>query len=379
MNLNDFPKSSTGETLKKHVNDSADNFVTVSKQDLKFKSYIDGTFSKDLIAIPAKNLNLNTQSEQITFRLVKESDIERPALWKMLWLMIRGPMAGMVLAPSFATWTLLKLNGVLVSSVNFWEAIGALWLLQIAVFLYNDFIDYTVGSDRMVSDEKKKYLQLGWIRPIKVLRLAQISLVAGILFGSHLVVKNPEVLSVISIAAAVGIFGYSFPNMGFKRLGLSELAIFWCFGPLITVGLHQLLVPTTMPDQLLLQSFLVGVIFGHVNVMIVQMRQLENSVSDAQLKVRTFAVRLGFDKSKAFLLIQLIGHLALVTAFAWYVTLNVAGALLWAFYISELIRILLRLKAISSPMGSKLTGLSDSLASASIFVALTAAALGIYV
>ena len=336
-------------------------FVTLSRSDSKFKSYIYGTFSKELRAIPAKNLNVNTVSELVTFKIVAKKDVARPGIPVLLWHIFRGPMSLMVLTPSIALLGLFNFSDVSYSSTLFVFAVVASWLLQMSVFFYNDFVDYAVGSDRMNSNEGSKYLQMGWVSPIHILRMAQIFLTVGVLLGAVLVFQKPSTLVVISIAAAVGIFGYSFPNVGFKRLGLAELTVFWCFGPLVTLGLHQLLVNATVVDDLLLKSFLVGVLFGHANVMVVQFRQLESSMSDALVKVKTFAVRLGFDKTKAFLMLQLLGHAAVVVAINLALKTTALVHVVNAFYILGLLVIFSKLKAIPSPAGSRLQGLSNQL------------------
>lgn len=361
MNLRLFQKSSTGEML----HPPPEQLVTIAKTDPQFRSYIDGTFSKDRLALPTKNLNLNSTMETVTFRLVDQKHIHRPNVGKLAWVLIRGSLTFMILGPWLGVLALLKSHATPFSFITFSLAGLTLWLLQNAVFLYNDFVDHTEGADRLVSDDRRRYLQKGWIRPIHVLRISQVALLLGVFIGGILVARDPIILSIISLAAAIGIFGYSFPNRGLKALGLGELAIFWCFGPLVSVGLQYLLT-----QRLTFEFFLIGSLFGHANVTTIQFRQLESCWSDAVGKVGTFAVRLGFDRSKSFLMIQLIAQSLIACGIFLFLRLDYPALIFWVFYSMGLAYLFAKLRRIASPMGSGLSGMSRKLAWLSAFYAL---------
>jgi len=61
--------------------------LTLSKSDPRFHSYIEGTFSKEYRALPIQSLNVNTEAEQVTFRIFPMKEVEQP-LWGLHWLQV---------------------------------------------------------------------------------------------------------------------------------------------------------------------------------------------------------------------------------------------------------------------------------------------------
>src|SRR5262245_11697931 len=79
------------------------NLKTISHCDPEFNSYLDGSFSDDLRALPVRSLNVDTLNEEVTFEIVPVDEIQKPSRLKIIWLLMRPQSLAFSMGPMLAT------------------------------------------------------------------------------------------------------------------------------------------------------------------------------------------------------------------------------------------------------------------------------------
>lgn len=175
-----------------------------------------------------------------------------------------------------------------------------------AANLLNDVFDYRRGLDRRVSPHSGAIVR-GWITEILGLRVALISLGAGIACGLVLFVDAGWVVFLLGLLGTVCAAGYTTPRFCLKYAGLGDLAIFMAFGILPVFGSWwvQTRSYSWMPVlwSLPIAFLAVGILHGN------NWRDLE---SDRKKGCRTMAVLLGPEGSRRYYRFLVLSPFALV-------------------------------------------------------------------
>ena len=66
-------------------------WVTLSRSHPEFRSYLQGTFSKDHVAVPTRTLNALSSHEEITFEIIPNKEVKRPN-WFLVTLRLFRPL-----------------------------------------------------------------------------------------------------------------------------------------------------------------------------------------------------------------------------------------------------------------------------------------------
>ena len=277
-------------------------YVTIPKRDPQLRSHLNGTFSKTQRALPLKSLNVG--SSHITFELVNIELIDRPHLFIVLLKALRWDWLPLTLMPIFFIYC--DFWRVEVNYTHIAHVMLSLVCLHFSVFLLNDYSDYMSGANRVEGARVNPVLDSGWLSAVQIYRYALLFLALGGVFGLPILLIRPFVLFPISILAIIGLIGYSLKGVGFKALGLGELVVYSCFGPLLAVGLVFATVGYFSMKHLCL-----GLFWGGIAATCLSFRQFENLMYDDQVGVQTLVRKLGFDRAKWLLCFQVLMNLVL--------------------------------------------------------------------
>lgn len=272
--------------------------ITLSKKDPRFLSYIDGTFSKIQRALPLESLNVNTDSEQVTFRLIPVIEIEK-SFWGFHWLQILKVRNFVFIC--FPVFLILIKNAVNDEIADPFTAVlsalGALCLMT-ALNLRNDYIDHLSGLDRVHPQSGSRAIQNGWVTARAVLKWSYFYMALGFFLGLRALILYKEVLILLAIFAGLGILGMTSYKMGFKYRRWSEWTAFWLLGPFLTVGI-QISTGTGFNFE----SLFLGLISGWIAVFYIHLKNFEQLLVNDQAQFQNTMAWLGFEKGKQFLAI----------------------------------------------------------------------------
>jgi 1,4-dihydroxy-2-naphthoate octaprenyltransferase len=208
--------------------------------------------------------------------------------------------------PWLASLLIAKANGSTINWTFSLLAIAGILALQLAVNLFNDVADFKKGIDKegefggsgvLVSNEMSSKSLTLWA--------SFFAIIASVL-GAYLMYQIPQLLWIALGGAFFGLF-YSLPFFGFKYLALGDLCVFIGCGPVLMMG-YALCNGALFPEH-----YAIGTFFGLYAIGILHVNNMEDIKIDTEVKVKTIATLLGFQKSKAFLVaVYALGSLALL-------------------------------------------------------------------
>ena len=278
-------------------------FITLSKNDPDFHSFLSGQFSSSEFAIPIRNLNVNSASESVTFKIIamNESSLVKAffhwySLAKNIYLIfpILGGLSFLTFYHGDADPILVLLSAI------------ALHFFLLSMTLRNDYYDYVNGFDRINEYELKKPLLMGLIRPYQAKRWSLFLFGLSVIFGSYCFFRQPWALAfaLVGLLLSFGI-GSNYTSRSYK--GLSLVATFLMGGPLLVLGYEYLLYQT-----LSLPSLLLGGMFGYHALKYDFARQVRNIYFSSKANLITLSALFGFERSKPLYSLMSLLHLALL-------------------------------------------------------------------
>ncbi len=323
---------------------------TLSQRDAEFTAYLDGSFSSTEIAVPLRSLNVGTQSEEVTFAVVKNEDVQTPSFLTVCRALIRpatlifslGPMA-VVMARAISIHQYFNVFLVL-------ACVFGILCFQMAVNLFNDYGDHMKGQDRVRPKGGSRAIQNGWVRAKKV-RQAALGLTGlAALSGIPAIVNSPALL--LALLALVVALEFAFQRLRLKRRGFAEVLAFGLTGPLLTVGFSWAVLGFAG-----LNEFVIGCVFGAIALLYFHSANFENIMVDSQAGARTWATRTGFEASKTFYLFVSGLCIAFAAAEVFLLERNIKLLPLLLVQLLVLIPVSRRVKGLASPLSSDLVGL----------------------
>lgn len=323
--------------------------ITLSKKDPRFRSYIEGTFSKDLRALPIQSLNVNTDSEQVTFRVFPRGEIAPPFLG-LHWLQVLKVRNFLLVAfPIF----LIFIKGWLDHSVNdaitgALSTLGALSLMA-AVNLRNDYLDHLSGLDRLHPSSESHAIQKGWVTAAQVRRWSFVYLILGIVLGLPSLWLYPKIIFLVGVFALLGILGMTSYKMGLKYRRWSEWAVFLLLGPLLTTGI-QFSIGASFDWEV----FFIGCLTGWIAVFYLHLKNFEQLMVNNQAQFQNTMTWLGFENGKRWLFTWWLGFEALLLFYqrqyhsSFWLTVFILSCVLVTLPLWKTLR------SLKSPLGSKM-------------------------
>lgn len=321
--------------------------ITLSKRDPRFLSYLDGTFSKLQRALPLESLNVNTDSEQVTFRLIPVLGIKKP-FWGFHWLQILKVRNFVLMG--FPVFLILLKNEIhhqigdpLTAGLS---ALGALCLMT-ALNLRNDYIDHLSGLDRVHPQSGSRAIQKGWVTAREVLKWSYFYMVLGFFLGLRALILYNEVLILLAIFAGLGILGITSYKMGFKYRKWSEWTTFWLLGPFLTLGIQL-----STGAGFNFESLFLGIITGWIAVFYIHLKNFEQLLVNGQAQFQNTMTWLGFEKGKQFLALWWILFFIIQTSYHHFYS-----PLLWRLIFTLVTALMtfpfvIQLNALKSSVGS---------------------------
>jgi 1,4-dihydroxy-2-naphthoate octaprenyltransferase len=302
MGLNfeiDPSSNSVGKGVAPDVNPDPAQFVTVKKNSKKAKELLMGKGADGLMATPVMNLGLGLSlSDEVTFLLRDRNLIVRPNKFQIFQKMGRIELLPLSLAPVLAT---LCLTGALAESELVSMSIMiSLIFLHVGVFSLNDFFGHLDGSDWMNEKGGSRVIQNGWLTAGQVFKLAAACLIGAAICSLPLFLQNPRAL-LVGLTGLFVVLGAQRRKDFSRRFWFAkELGLFLCLGPLLTASVEFVIYQTvTVP------ILVVGLAFGFLSGLYVQIRHLISIYVDSELKIFTTAVRFGFDRARSLLLVSI--------------------------------------------------------------------------
>ena len=268
-------------------------YITVSKEDVQFKGYLDGTFSDTLRAIPVRSLNVNTDPLYTTFQLINIRFIEPPHLYVVLLKALRWDWLFLTLMPVLFICVNAKFVGI--NYLHLILMMCSIACFHFCVFLFNDYSDYMSDTSRVEGAYVNPVLMRGWLSARQFYRISLLFFILGVVIGLPILLVRPLILFPIVLLIVVGLIGYSFG----KGLGLGELIVYLCLGPLLVTGLS-----VAMTGQFEIVHLFLGLFWGWLAATCLSFRQFENLMYDDQAGVNTLVRKLGFDRAKKLLCVQ---------------------------------------------------------------------------
>ena len=287
--------------------------VTLSTTDGRFKSYMQGSFSSTHRALPVQSLNINTDAEQITFRIVALKDIKRP-IGFLLWPQVLKARNFLLVAfPIFLVFQKLWL------ALSFHDPLGGLTaaisavFLMAAVNLFNDYQDHLSGLDRILPRSGSRAIQNGWVSAQAVFYWACLYLALGFAFGLRPLLQNAEIFYLVVVIIGLGALGFATHRMGLKYHLWSEWAVFLLLGPFLTLGL-QFSAGAGFDFQCLFLGFLTGGLAAFY----LHLKNFEQLMINDQAKFLNSIRWLGFEHSKWYLAAWWVIQSAVMIAYEFF-------------------------------------------------------------
>lgn len=323
--------------------------ITLSKKDPRFRAYIEGTFSDEMRALPIQSLNVNTDAEQVTFRLFPREALT-PSFWGLHWLQVLKVRNFLLVAfPIFLVFIKNGMQQTLKDPVTgLLSALGALSLMA-AANLRNDYRDHLSGLDRLHPSSGSKAIQKGWVTAAQVRRWSVVYLVLGVLLGLRSVWLYPAIVFWVGVSALLGILGLTSFEMGLKYRRWSEWTVFLLLGPMLTTGIQF-----SMGHGFDWESLALGVLTGWIFVFYLHLKNFEQLMVNNQAQFENTMTWLGFEKGKRWLLFWWLLFVILFLSYQFFYH----PPFWWGIFLAAcllvslpLVKILKRLK---SPLGSSM-------------------------
>jgi 1,4-dihydroxy-2-naphthoate octaprenyltransferase len=321
------------------------DFLTLEQTDPRFESLILGTFSSRQRALPVPSFRGaevsrgEGTSRHFTFELVELADLQIPPIWKIVLAAGRWELLPLSLSPLLSTFLLLDVFGETLSILKLVSSTLGVIALHASVFLIND------GSDHLRGLEAK-VIQKGWLTANQSLRWGRLLLIFGVLLGLPCILFSKGGLLLIAAFAPLAILGFNHRRFGLKYWGLGDALIFLAFGPMLVAG-----AALAVSGEIPLEIWHSGILWGWVAVAIFHLRNFERLFIDSQ-QSGTFLSRLGFDRAKKFLVVQMMALFLVWTS--W--TFELHHIWLWiptVVYVGGVVALqILKISKIISPLSS---------------------------
>ncbi len=336
------------------MSEGGPRWKTLSPKDPDFKAYLTGSFSEKYLAIPTRSLNVNSSTEEITFEIIPQTELSRPAWWRTVLRLLRPMTLTISLSPILISFFYMRRMSLSYESSlvisSFW---GVLWFHG-ALNILNDYYDHMRGKDRINPRGGSRVIQLGWIRAYQVRQFGFLLLSIAVLLGLPALAFHPSLLILIALFSLITGLEFSSAQFGFKYRGTGGIILFLLTGPFVSMGFTWAIASSAIPATYWLPILTMGSVFGLATVFLHHLANIEDILFDSQTHSRTLAVQLGFDRAKSFLWVLSALLVAMFVLFGRQIqSLLVVGPLalligLFYFYLSW------RVSKTASPLSSDL-------------------------
>jgi len=323
------------------------HYKTVGKSDHDFLSYLEGSFSKTQRALPIQSLNIESDQETITFRLVEIKEIERPSYFSLLPEILKMRTWLYAFFPMFLIFVKNAADAEPLHFFSYALACIAALFTFLGLQLRNDYIDYIRGSDRLRLNSQTKPLQKGWLAAWQVRNLSWMFLILAAVVSLPIYWMWPAVLYlVLGLVAVAVVFGV-FKKSTYKFEKFHEFFVFLFLGPALFAGLQL-----SMGDSLDKETLFLGGIWGWLCVFQMYIKNFEDIATSSQYGLKNTINWLGFDRSKVFLKYNWLAFVFAFFIYHWFFASVFSTWFLTAVILFWTWPVLQKQMAVSSPLGS---------------------------
>jgi 1,4-dihydroxy-2-naphthoate polyprenyltransferase len=326
-----------------------ERFKTLSRVDPEFLSYLDGTFSSTHIARPMRTMNVATAREEVTFEIVPLKEVNRPAIFKVIWTAARPSSLILSLGPVLSSILLAWMLGHIIETAKVVPAVAGILFFHLGMNFLDDYFDHRRGIDRLNPRSGSRAIQNGWIRGRTMFHAGLGLLGLSILLGLPIILGKPVLFLAAALFALLIGWGFSSQTARLKYRGFGELTTFILSGPLLTVGFVWACI-----GYFSWEYFFLGCAFGFTTVLYYHLKNIENIMVDSQAETRTLATRLGFDSSKTLVVAFAAFSSLSILMFDWAMDTHGYYILVLVAHVFALVPIAHRLVKAPSPLSSEL-------------------------
>lgn len=320
-------------------------YVTLERGTADHDLYMSGHFSPVDLAIPVPLLTGTTSRENTTFQILKRSDIERPSMLNVIVQLLRFDLIGLTLVPALVVWMFVSGSALAVCIL-----MASLACVHAATFAFNDYFDHMHGRDRLSEVSGSRVIQNGYLRAHEVLKVAFLFSALASLGALYFTIQNPKILLFALLGVALFSIGTLYSRFGLKSSGFGDIAVLLGLGPI-----HTLAVQFSLTQEMTPFIGMIGLMYGLLALVYVQSKSLVTAMVDHQAGVRTMAVRVGFDRMKTVLLVELVIMIGLAVKLEPVLSFSFVLFLIGAVWIARSVRIL------PSPVSSRTQSLAGQI------------------
>ena len=175
--------------------------------------------------------------------------------------------------------------------LHFWWGFAGIFLVLVAVELFNEYFDARQGGDRIFSQEQPEIPR--WFYKLGILALG-----LAFIIGLYLTLQTDWLVLLFSFLGFLGAYFYVGPPIKWAYRGFGELVIGLCYGPFMLLGSYY--IQTQRIDFV---PFFVSVISGLSVFCLAVLNEIPDYYQDMLVGKRNLVVRLG--KERAILLLKL--------------------------------------------------------------------------
>ncbi|MCX7977589.1 MAG: UbiA family prenyltransferase [Bdellovibrionaceae bacterium] len=275
---------------------NSEKLITLHRNHPDFSPHLLGTFSETHRAIPVETLNINSQSETVTFRIVPVTEIEEPGALKLWSTALRIRSFLVILFPFFAVLSRLFADGHRPDPLLLLLTFVGLFLLHGGIHLRNDYEDHLLGLDRLDPESGSQVVQRGWMTAEQCRRLSVRFVFVAVLFAVPLLIVQPRLFFHLIVAAAIGVPAFFRLGRGFRSAWWGEFVLLFLVGPLLTSGLEL-----AWTGRITVEGFFFGVLWGWIALFPVHLRHLQQMVVRHRAGILSLVGKLGFDRGRVMI------------------------------------------------------------------------------
>lgn len=213
--------------------------------------------------------------------------VEKPPLWRVLYLTARPKTLGASISPVIIGVGMAVNEGKFHIPSAICALLGGM-MIQILVNYANDYFDYIKGADIEGRLGPVRATTAGWLTPNQMRLLLGIITLLCILPGIYLVIRGGLPILVIGVISILLAYAYTAGPFPLAYLGLGDIFVLIFFGPVPVAGTYYL--QTLKWD---IAPVIAGLAPGLISVAILTVNNYRDIASDSRSGKRTLAVRFG--------------------------------------------------------------------------------------
>ncbi len=215
------------------------------------------------------------------------SVIEKPPLWKVLYLTARPKTLGASIAPIVMGIAIGIKSGYFHLFTGICTLVGGV-MIQVLANYANDYFDYLKGADKGERLGPIRASTAGWLKPREMKLLLGIITALCMMVGLYLVWRGGLPILIVGVVSIVLAYAYTSGPCPLAYIGLGDVFVLIFFGPVAVAGTYylQALKWDVVP-------VVVGFAPGALSVAILTVNNYRDIELDKKSGKKTLAVRFG--------------------------------------------------------------------------------------